>query len=102
MNEIESSLDAHGPLTRTEIATSLQEAGIKIDLDSQAPYHLIHRAALLGILCEVALKDGEESYDLLNKWVSLDDPPDRETALSELAHRYLKAYQPATIEDFAS
>lgn len=102
MNEIESSLAAHGPLTCTEIATSLQEAGIKIDLDSQAPYHLIRRAALLGILCEVAPKDGAESYDLLDKWVSLDDPPDRETALSELARRYLKAYQPATIEDFAS
>lgn len=102
MKEIESSLAAHGPLTRMEIATSLTEAGIRIDPDSQAPYHLIRRGALLGILCEVAPKDGEKAYDLLDEWVSLNDPPDRETALSELARRYLEAYQPATVEDFAS
>lgn len=102
VKEIESSLATHGPLTRTEIAMSLNEAGITIDPDSQAPYHLIRRAALLGILCEVAPKDGEEAYGLLDEWVSMDDPPDRETALRELTRRYLEAYQPATVEDLAS
>lgn len=66
------------------------------------PYHLVRRAALLGIICDVAPKDGEEASDLFESWVSIGDPPSREAALTKLACRYLAAYHPASLADFAS
>lgn len=102
MNIIRGALADHGSLTRTELTEHLQHAGIKCDPKTQAPYHLTRRAALLGIICEVSPKDGEEAYDLLENWVSIDDPPSREVALTKLARRYLAAYQPASLTAFAS
>lgn len=102
MQTIRDELTEHGPLTRTELTERLQRAGIECNAKSQVPYHLVRRAALLGIVCEAVPKDGEEAYDLLENWVSIDDPPDRDAALTELARRYLAAYQPATLADFAS
>lgn len=58
------------------------------------------RACLEGIACEAAAHDGEETYTLLNDWVSLDPAPDRDGALAELARRYLAAHEPATPDDF--
>lgn len=91
-----------GPLTRDETAESLRRAGIDVDPGGQAIYHLVRRAALLGILCEVAPVDGNAAYGLLEDWVSLEEPRNRETALAGLARRYLAAYGPVALEDFAS
>ncbi len=99
---IRVALDDHGPLTRAEICDAIREADVDIDPRSQAIAHLVRRAALLGVACKVAPKDGDEAYGLLDEWVSPDDPPDRETALSRLARRYLVAYQPASLADFAA
>lgn len=90
-----------GPLTRDEIAHRIREEGIGIDPGSQAPTLLIRQAALRGVVCEVAPKGGSNAYHLLEEWVSAEEPPERETALAELARRYLRAYQPASLDDFA-
>ncbi|WP_224449886.1 winged helix DNA-binding domain-containing protein [Haloprofundus salilacus] len=102
MEVIRDALREEGPLTREEIARVLRESGVGVDSESQAPYHLVRRAALLGILCEVAPKEGQTAYDLLDEWVQFDDPPDRQDALVELARRYLRAFQPASMDDFAA
>ncbi|WP_224336256.1 winged helix DNA-binding domain-containing protein [Haloprofundus halobius] len=102
MELIRDALREDGPLTRAEIAHRLREGGVDLDPESQAPYFLVRRAALLGILCEVAPKEGQMAYDLLDQWVSVDDPPDRQVALVDLARRYLRAFQPASMDDFAA
>ncbi|KTG10536.1 hypothetical protein AUR64_12625 [Haloprofundus marisrubri] len=102
LDAIRDALREDGPLTREELATRLREDGIDADPESQAPYFLVRRAALLGILCEVGLKEGTIAYDLLSEWVSVADPPDRQDALVELARRYLRAFQPASMNDFAA
>jgi hypothetical protein len=102
MTVLRDVLDDEGPLTREELADRLQRNGIDLDPTSQAPYALVRRAALLGILCEVTPKETTMAYDLLDEWVSLDEPPDRQVALVELARRYLRAFQPASMDDFAA
>ncbi|WP_224269168.1 winged helix DNA-binding domain-containing protein [Haloprofundus salinisoli] len=102
MEQIRTALGEDGPLTREELATRLQRGGVDVDPSSQAPYFLVRRAALLGIACEVAPKEGQMAYDLLDEWVSVDESPDRQTALVDLARRYLRAFQPASVDDFAA
>jgi hypothetical protein len=62
--------------------------------EGQAPIHVVHRAALAGMLIEV----GDDRYGPL-------DPgplPDRDAALEQLARRYAAAHAPATAADFAT
>lgn len=99
---IRDALARDGPMSRDEIATALVDAGFEFDPDGQAPIHLIRRAGFLGEVCQVGPAGGDEAYDLLDEWVSIPDPPDRDTALGELARRYLAGYGPVSLDDFAS
>ncbi|WP_336360947.1 winged helix DNA-binding domain-containing protein [Haladaptatus sp. ZSTT2] len=99
---IHDAIDDHGPLTRAEIVESVQRAGFAFDARGQAPFHLILRAALQGLVCKVAPVDGAEAYGLLSEWVGIREFPKREASLRTLARRYLSAYQPASLADFAS
>ena len=101
MAVVERVLATSGPLTRDELAVRLREAAVDVDPASRAPNVLVRQAALRGILCEVAPKGGDNAYGLLDEWVDVAEPPAREVALSTLARRYLAAYQPASLDDFA-
>jgi len=92
---------AREPLTRAAAAGALQRAGI--DAPGQTAYHVLRRAALDGAICFGEETDGgEATYVLLYNWI----PPERDLApgdaLAELARRYLAAYAPASVEDFAA
>lgn len=95
-------LAAHGPLTRAELTEQLTTLGIPPD--GQAPFHLIRHAALTGILCHGPQRAGEATYVLLDDWLPPTGRFQREgdAALAELARRYLAAYAPAGVEDFAA
>ena len=87
-----------GPLTRHELAERLRARGVPVEPKGQAPIHVVHRAALAGVLGEVGVRGREELYGPI-------DPgplPDRDAAVAELARRYGAAHAPATAEDFAS
>lgn len=101
MAVVERVLAADGPLTRDELVVRLREAAVDVDPASRAPNFLVRQAVLRGILCEVAPKGGDNAYGLLDEWVNVAEPPAREVALSTLARRYLAAYQPASLDDFA-
>lgn len=76
------------PLTRTELLGRLAEVGVPLDERESA--QALTRAAHDGVLCL-----GESTYHP----VPHDGP---EHDVTELARRYLRAYGPATAEDFAA
>jgi hypothetical protein len=90
-------LAEHGPLTRHELADRLRARGVPVG-GGQAPVHVVHRAAMSGVLCEAGVRGLAPLYEAL-------DPgplPDRDQALTELARRYARAHAPAAQEDFAA
>ncbi|BCJ77022.1 hypothetical protein CS0771_65660 [Catellatospora sp. IY07-71] len=95
-------LAAHGPLTRAELAEQLAALGVAPT--GQAPFHLIRYAALTGLLCHGPLRAGEPTYVLLRDWAPAPGAPGLagDAAVVELARRYLAAYAPAAVGDFAA
>lgn len=99
MRAIDDILAAEGALTREELAARL--AIRAIPTEGQAIYHLIGRAALEGILCAGAPREGKATYVRLADWVSMPSADAGENAVVRLARRYLEGYGPAGPEDFA-
>ncbi|WP_155370767.1 winged helix DNA-binding domain-containing protein [Catellatospora vulcania] len=99
---IGQALGTHGPLTRAELTERLAVIGIAPT--GQAPFHLIRHAALTGLLCHGPLRAGEPTYALLHDWIpaTAERGMTGEAAVAELARRYLAAYAPAGVDDFAS
>ena len=97
---ISAALKSHGSLTRREVKDLLARQGV--DSSGQAPIHVLHRAAFEGVLCIVPDPDGEERYVSLDDWVPQTSPVPPDGAAAELARRFLTAYGPATLADFAA
>ncbi len=97
---LRDALEEHGELTRGEVVRLLREHGLPSE--GQAPFHLIYRVAVEGILCPGPDRGKEPAYRLFAAWVGEQQPLPHSEALAELALRYLRAYGPATPEDFAS
>ncbi|MFG2334143.1 winged helix DNA-binding domain-containing protein [Streptomyces sp. NPDC048604] len=90
----------HGPLTRAELTERLAPLGV--EPVGQAAFHLIRHAALRGILVHGPERAGEATFVLLDDWLPVrGEGPGLETAAVELARRYLRAYGPADVQDFA-
>jgi hypothetical protein len=98
---IQAALSEYGPLTRVELMEHLARAGITTD--GQAAAHLPMLAALQGLVCFGPPHGGKPTYVLRDDWLGKDLPRiPRGRAVAELARRYLRAFGPATPEDFAS
>ncbi len=100
LEAMQSVLGRDASLTRPELADEL--AGYGIPVAGQAIHHLVRFAALRGLLCLGAERGDQLTYALLDEWLPAngsDFLPDDPT--TELARRYLEAYAPATISDFA-
>ncbi|MQA26199.1 MAG: winged helix DNA-binding domain-containing protein [Micromonosporaceae bacterium] len=96
-----AALAEEGPLTRAELTARLVAVGVPER--GQAPFHLIRRAALRGLICHGAFRDGEAAFVPLSDRVGAEDPGwSPEEAAAELARRYLRAYAPATVIDFGT
>ena len=86
--------------TRGELAAGLAARGR--DLEGQALYHALAFHGLGGRIALVERESGEAAF------VAVDRPADAsaehggEAAFARLARRYLRAYGPATLDDFAS
>ncbi|WP_106614568.1 winged helix DNA-binding domain-containing protein [Saccharothrix carnea] len=79
------------PLTKPQVVARLADAGVALDPATPAPAYLLAHAANLGVVCA-----GESTYRLLPR---TDDEP---RGVAELIRRYLRAYGPATVEDFTA
>lgn len=86
---------ARGPVPRDELREMLAECG---HAEPQCFYWAGHAAALTGILVVRPALDQRAGFAAAPQ---SEEPPDREQALGKLARRYLDAYGPATVDDFA-
>jgi hypothetical protein len=96
---IERALAEEGPLTRPQLRERLDSAGVPTA--GQALVHLFFRAAILGIAVRGPMVGKEHAYVLVRDWLGPRKQIDRDTALAELARRYLVGHGPAEDRDLA-
>ncbi len=100
LREMEAILGHDGPLIRSALAERLGARGIPVE--GQAIHHLVRFAALRGLICLGPEIDGDLTYVLLDDWLPAGRTIRKPTnPAAELARRYLRAFAPATAEDFA-
>jgi hypothetical protein len=86
-------------LTRSELLSELQQAGITTD-DLLRFGHLIMHAELDGIICSGARRGKQFTYALLDERAPRARMLKRDEALAELVKRYFTSHGPATMQDF--
>ncbi len=87
-------------LTRPELVSALQQAGIVAD-DTLRFTLLVMHAELDGIICSGARRGKQFTYALLDERVPQTRTLDRDEALAECTRRYFTSHGPATAQDFA-
>jgi hypothetical protein len=86
-------------LTRPELVSVLQQAGIAADNLLRFAY-IVMRAELDGIVCSGARRGKQFTYALLDERAPQARTLERDEALAELARRYFTGHGPATLQDF--
>ncbi len=86
-------------LTRTELASILQQVGIAAK-NGQRLAHLMMRAELDGIICSGARRGKQFTYALLDERVPQSRMLEHDEALAEFVRRYFTSHGPATLQDF--
>ena len=87
-------------LTRPELVSVLQQAGIASDNLLRFTFIIMH-AELDGIICSGARRGKQFTYALLEERAPQATILERDEALAELARRYFTSHGPATLQDFA-
>ncbi|MGH2963431.1 MAG: winged helix DNA-binding domain-containing protein [Solirubrobacterales bacterium] len=88
-----------GPLTRTDAAARVTDAGIA--LNSQTRLHVVGLAVTSGLALLGPDRGAQSMLVRREEWIGTAPPFDRDRALAELARRYVGAFGPATDRDFA-
>ena len=96
---IERALAAEGPLTRPQLRERLESADVPTA--GQALVHLLMLACLRGIAVRGPTVGKQHAYALVRDWLGPLKEVDHETALTELARRYLAGHGPAGERDLA-
>ncbi len=94
-----NALQGGKQLTRDELASTLQQAGIVTEGEQRVTY-IVMRAELDGIICSGARRGKQFSYALLAERAPQARTLDRDEALAELTMRYFTSHGPATVQDF--
>jgi hypothetical protein len=94
-----AALQGGRQLTRAELATALQRAGIESG-NLQRLGHLLMRAELDAIVCSGARRGKQHTYALLDERAPQAKRLVRDEALAELAGRYFASHGPATLKDY--
>jgi hypothetical protein len=93
------ALAADGPLTRPAIGELIAAAGIRTK--DNALTHIIIEAALHGKVVMGPMHGRRHAVALTRDWLGEQPRVDRDVALAELAHRYLRSRAPGTEVDLA-
>jgi Winged helix DNA-binding domain len=97
---IEAAIAANGPMTRPQLREVVASAGVPVA--GQALVHILFLSALRGLTVRGPMFGSDQAFVLVRDW--LGEPPvvtDRDTALSELARRFLAGHGPADDRDLA-
>jgi len=97
---IEAAIAAGGPQTRAQLREVV--AAAEVPVAGQALVHILFLSALRGLTVRGPIVGSEQGFVLVRDW--LGEPPavsDRDTALSELARRFLVGHGPADDHDLA-
>jgi winged helix DNA-binding protein len=102
---VERALGDDGPLTRAELGERIAAVGVRSE--GQALPHLLALAARRGVAVHGPVVDGEQRFALASDWLGAVPAVPlagaaRDTALAELARRYLAAHGPASAADLAA
>jgi Winged helix DNA-binding domain len=96
---LERSLAEDGPLTRDQLGERIAKAGVRTE--GQALVHILMLACLRGLAVRGPMVDGKHAYVLVGDWLGKAGRVDRDSALAELARRYLAGHGPADDRDLA-
>lgn len=96
---LRQALQGQQQLTRSELRTILDEAGVAVQSDLRMVYLLMH-AELEGVICSGGRRGKQFTYALLAERAPHSRPLSRDAALAELVTRYFRSHGPATIQDF--
>lgn len=97
---LEHALEGGARRTRTELAESLRQAGLRLPT-GQHVGQVLMRAELDRVIISGPRRGIEFTYMLFDERVPAAPPRDRDDALAELIRRYFTTRGPATLQDFA-
>lgn len=97
---IERALAAEGPLTREQLRDRLASAGLRTE--GQALVHILALASLRGVMVRGPMIADRHAFVLVRDWLRRSRAVQRDTALAELARRYLAGHGPADERDLAA
>ena len=87
-------------LTRAELVAALRAEVRGLPTDGQGPAHLTVWASASGLICRAGEQGKEPTYALIDEFVPAAPAPPGDP-MAELVRRYVRAFGPVTIEDFA-
>jgi hypothetical protein len=85
-------------MTRPALVSCLSESGI--NTSDQGGNHLIRHFGNEGMLCNGVPEGKEQTFVLIDEWVSKPMMLDDDEALASITLRYFSSHGPATISDF--
>ncbi|MBC7841011.1 MAG: AlkZ family DNA glycosylase [Gemmatimonadaceae bacterium] len=89
-----------GPMSRPELLRRIEAHGVPVG--AQRGYHILVHHAQRGLVVLGPMIDKQQSYVLLDEWITDPVQLSRSDALQELALRYFRSHGPATVHDFAN
>jgi hypothetical protein len=95
---LEKTLRNGNHSTREELIAVLNKANINTDENRAS--HIFSAAELEGLVCSGPVKNGKQTFSLLEERVPVTAPLSRDEALATLAKRYFTSHGPATLDDF--
>lgn len=93
------TLAEEGPSTRARLREVFEAAGVLSG--GQALVHVLLLASIRNLIMRGPVAGREQAFVLVEDWLGPAPEIDRETALAELARRYLAGHSPATDRDLA-
>ncbi len=98
LTAVERALEGGRSLTRQELRSVLQKAGLQ-SAGMRLAYVMM-RAELDGVVCSGPRRGKQFTYALLDERVPRSSSLDRDEALAALARRYFSSHGPATLRDY--
>ena len=97
---VRAVLATNGPQTRSQLRDRVAATGVATE--GQAMVHILALASIRGLIVRGPVTGREQAFVLVADWLGKPPPAvDRETALGELARRYLAGHAPAADRDLA-